>query len=134
MLGFVDGGVAIAHIGKPRRHGCDREVLGRDVGELVPGDRCRDRRTRPGPDAVGRGNRAIAGVLVVVDEDALAALLLPPAGRDLAWHAPFELTPECDRRTTHFRERPAARDPNVDVDTSASRGLRETRVAKLVQK
>src|ERR687891_956353 len=33
----------------------------------------------------------------------------------------------------NVRERPAARDPNIDVDTSASRGLWETRIAKLVQ-
>src|SRR6266545_2982011 len=70
---------------KARGHGRDRAVLRRDFGELVPGDRCGDRRARRRPDAVGRGNRAIAGVLVVVDEDALAALLLPPVGRDLAW-------------------------------------------------
>ena len=83
--GFVDRGVAIADLGKARGHGRDREVLGRDLGELVPRDRCGDRRARLRPDAVGGGDRAIAGVLVVVDEDALAALLLPPLGRDLAW-------------------------------------------------
>src|SRR4029453_16136702 len=83
--GFVDRGVAIAQLGKARGHGRDREVLRRDFGELVPRDRCGDRRARFRPDAVGRGNRAIAGVLVVVDEDALAALFLPPVGRGLAW-------------------------------------------------
>ena len=81
---IVDRGVAIAHLGKARGHRRDREVLGHDLGELVPGHRRGDRRTRLRPHAVGRGDRAIARILVVVDEDALAALLLPPLGRHLA--------------------------------------------------
>src|SRR3954447_18983259 len=126
MDGFVDRGVAIAYLGKARRHGRDREVLRRDFSELVPRDRCRNRRPRLRPDAVGRGNRAVPGVLVVVDEDALAALLLPPVGRDLSWQTPLELTPEGDRGVANVRERPAAFDPDIYVDTSASRRLRET--------
>src|SRR5256885_5423111 len=34
----------------------------------------------------------------------------------------------------NVRKRPSARDPDVYVDTSASRGLRETCIAELVQK
>src|SRR5207342_2152330 len=37
------------------------------------------------------------------------------------------------RGMANVRERPAALDPDVHVDPSPSRGLRETRVAKLVQ-
>ncbi len=85
------------------------------------------------PDAVGRGDRAIARVLVVVDEDPLAALLLPPLGRHLVGEAPLELTPERDRRVADVGERPARLDPDVDVDASAARGLREAGVAELVQ-
>ena len=80
----VDRRVQVADLGEARRHRRDREVLGRDVGQLVPGHRRRHRRARLRPDAVGRGDRAVAGVLVVVDEDALAALLLPPLRRHLA--------------------------------------------------
>src|SRR5262249_57725087 len=86
-----------------------------------------------GPDAVGRGDRAVAGVLVVVDEDALAALLLPPLGRHLAREAPLELPPEGDRRVADVGERPARLDPDVDVDAAAPRGLREADVAEIVE-
>jgi hypothetical protein len=41
---------------------------------------------------VGRGRS------VVVDEDALAALLLPPLRRDLAGHPALQLAAEGDRR------------------------------------
>ena len=74
----VDRGVAVADLGEAGRHGRDREVLGLDLGELVPRHGRGDRRARLRPHAVGRGDGAVAGVLVVVDEDALAALLLPP--------------------------------------------------------
>ena len=60
-----------------------REVVGRDVGDLVPAQRSRHRGARVGADRVGRGDRAVAGHLVVVDEDLLAALLLPPLHGDL---------------------------------------------------
>ena len=131
--GIVDRGVAIAHLGEARGHRRDREVLGRDLGELVPRDRRGDRRARLRPHAVGRGDGAIARVLVVVDEDALAALLLPPLRRHLARQPPLELAPEGDRGVADVRERPARLDPDVDVDASASRGLREAGVAELVQ-
>ena len=131
--GVVDRGVAIAHLGEARGHRRDREVLGRDLGELVPGHRRGDRRARLRPDAVGRGDRAVAGVLVVVDEDALAALLLPPLGRHLARQAPLELAPEGDRGVADVGERPARLDPDVDVDAAAARGLREAGVAELVR-
>src|SRR5204862_4285879 len=99
-----------------------------------PGHRCGYRRTRLGPYAVGGGDGAIARVLVVVDEDALPALLLPPLGRHLARQTPLELTPEGDRGVAHVGERPAWLDPDVYVDAPASGGLRETDAAKLVEK
>ena len=98
-----------------------------------PSQRRRDRRARLRPDAVGRGDRAVAGVLVVVDEDALAALLLPPLRGHLAGQPPLELAPERDRRVADVGERPARLDPHVDVHAAAARGLREARVAELAQ-
>src|SRR5439155_11035181 len=119
--------------GEARRHRRDGEVLGRDLGDLVPRYRCRDRGTLLRSDAVRGGDRAIARVLVVVDEDALAALLLPPLRGDLAGQTPFELAPERDRGVANICKRPPALDPDVYVDTSASGGLGEAGVAELVQ-
>src|SRR4051794_32837526 len=98
--------MAVAYVGKARGHRRDREVLRRDVGELVPRQGRRHRRTRLRPDAVGGGDGAIARILVVVDEDALAALLLPPVGRHLTRQAPLELAPKGDRGMADIRERP----------------------------
>ncbi len=130
---LVDRGVAVAHLGEAGGHGLDREILRHRVRELLPGQRRGDRRAGLRPDAVGRGDRAIACVLVVVDEDALAALLLPPLGGHLARQAPLELAPEGDRGVTDVREGPARLDPNVDVYAPASRRLGESDVAELVQ-
>src|SRR5207253_11497865 len=53
----------------------------------------------PGPgvgaDRVGGGDGAVTGHLVVVDEDPLAALLLPPVHRDLVRHP-------ADRKSTRL--------------------------------
>src|SRR5439155_18124648 len=86
-----------------------------------------------GTHAVGRGDRAIAGVLVVVDEDALAALLLPPLGRYLARHPALELAAERDRRVPHVGEGPTRLQPHVDVDAAAPGRLREAGVAELAE-
>src|ERR687891_325198 len=80
-----------------------------------------------------RRARTVASVLVVVDEDALAALLLPPLRRHLPRQAPLQLAAEGDRRVADVRERPARLDPDVDVDAPASRGLRKAGVAEVAQ-
>src|SRR5205823_10281151 len=72
----VDALLDVAELGEARRHRRQREVLGLERVELVPAERRRDGRVGTGADGVGRGDRPVAGVLVVVDEDALAALLL----------------------------------------------------------
>ena len=54
------------------------------VGDLVPGQRHRDPRVGRRPDGVGRRHRPVLGVLVVVEEHAVA-LLLPPLAR---WRGP----------------------------------------------
>ena len=126
-------GVEVAALGEARGHRRHGEVLGRDLGQLVPGDRRGDRRARLGPDAVGRGDRAVAGVLVVVDEDALAALLLPPLRRHLPGQPPLQLAPEGDRGVTDVGERPARLDADVDVHAAAARRLRVAGEAEVAE-
>src|SRR6188472_1761396 len=98
MYDRVDRLVRISNLGETGGHRRDREVLRLDGGELVPGERRRHRRPRLRPDAVRRGNRPVARILVVVDEDPLSALLLPPLRGHLSWTPPLELAPEGDRR------------------------------------
>ena len=113
------------------RHRDEREVLGLDVGQLVPGDGRRDRRVGPRPHRVRRGDRAVAGVLVVVDEHLLAPLLLPPRGRDELGRAPLDLARERERAAAHDRELPLRLDPAGDVDAAVARRLRPAGVADL---
>ena len=133
MRDVVDRRVPVAHVRESGRHRRNGEVLRRDAAELVPCDRRRYRRPGLGPHAVGRRDRPIAGVLVVVDEDPLAALLLPPLGRHAIRQAPFELAAERDRGVTDVGEGPARLDPHVDVDAAAARSLGKPDVAEVVQ-
>src|SRR5205085_11275914 len=86
-------GVAVL---EPIGHG--EEVILAGVGhvlQLAPRHRRRDRRARDRAEGVRRGDGAVAVVLVVVHEDALAPLLLPPRRGDPAV-ALLELAPEAD--------------------------------------
>ena len=118
---------------EPLAHRRDREVLGLDVRQLVPGDRRRHRRVRPRAHRVGRGDRPVAGVLVVVDEDLLAALLLPPRGRDDVGQPPLDLARERERAAPHHAEPPVRLDAAEDVDAAVPGRLRPAGVPDLVE-
>src|SRR5690606_16617057 len=90
--------------------------------ELLPRQRCAHRCSGPCPQAPCARDRAVAVVLVEVDEDAFAALLLPPRDRD-AVVAALELATEADRRVAHVLEGVPRLDPHVDVDAAVAAGL-----------
>jgi hypothetical protein len=73
----VHTGMGIADFGEAPRHGEHGKVGRVAVGHLIPGKRRRDARIGQGADGVGRAGRPILGILVVVEEDAVA-LFLPP--------------------------------------------------------
>ena len=66
--------------------------------DLVPEERRRHAPVRRGPYRVHAGDRAVLGVLVVVEEDALA--LHPPLARRQPGGAPFDLAREGERSRT----------------------------------
>src|SRR5919197_4102150 len=72
-------------------------------------------------------------VLVVVDEDAPAALLLPPRGGDQLWAAALELASRRDGCRPHLVRVPPRLEADVDVQPAVSRGLRVANDAELVQ-
>ena len=77
-----------------------------------------------GPHGVGGSDRAVARVLVVVEEHrTVRSLLLPPLGRHAPGHATLELTPDRDRGMPDVDELPARLDAHVDVHALAARGL-----------
>ena len=124
-------GLDVAALREPRRHRLEREVLGLDVRQLVPGDGRGDRRVRPASHRVRGGDRAVARILVVVDEDLLAALFLPPGGGHKLGQPPLDLTRERERAAAHHREFPARLDPAGDVDAAIAGGLRPADPAHL---
>src|ERR1700733_9502735 len=133
MRTLVDLGVAVPDLGESGGHRRDGEILGPDLGELLPVEWGRDGRAWLGPDAVGRRDCPVARVLVVVDEDPLAAFLLPPARRDLIGEAPLELPAEGDRRVADVGKRPSRVDPDVDVNTAPAGGLGKAAVAQVLK-
>ena len=73
------------------RHRENCQLVRVDPLQLVPGERCGDPGVGDRSDRVGGGDRMVAGVLVVVDEDAGASFFFPPfGGRDLG-HPSFDL-------------------------------------------
>src|SRR5262245_36879319 len=119
----IDVGVPITQPGEARRHGAQREVLGTARRELLPGDGCRDARVGLRTDRVRTRHRAILGVLIVVDEDAVALLLPPLAGRQTRGTA-LDLARESERRAPNLVERPATLKADVHVHAARTRGLR----------
>ncbi len=98
-------------------------AAGSHARHLVPGQRRRHARVRQRPDRVGGRDGAVLGVLVVVDEDPVP-LLLPPLRRGQVGSAPLDLPRHRHRRPAHVGERPAGRDPRVDVHAARPRRLR----------
>ena len=112
---------ASPRVGDELGHGAHGEVRrGSTDRELVPGHRHRHRRARQRPRAVGRGDGAVAAGLVEVDEDALAALLLPPRRGDEVGQPPLELAGDADDAVPHVEELVGRRDPGVDVHAAVA--------------
>ena len=100
------------------------------LGQVLPGQRRRDRSAQHRPQRVRRGDRPVAAVLVEVHEDPLSPLLLPPRGGDLVV-TPLELAAEADRRVPDVDELPRRPDPDVDVHAPVAAGLHEAGDAEL---
>ena len=114
--------VGVAFRREPCRHRQHREVPRLRRRNLLPAQRRRHPRIGQRTHAVGRGGRAVLGILVVVEKDAVP-LLFPPLGggqlRGAALHGPRQR--QC--RATNLREAPARLDPHVDVHAARAAGL-----------
>src|SRR5581483_6995678 len=98
-----------------------------------PRDRRRDLRAGTRAHGPRAEDGLVRRVLVVVDEDASAALLLPPRGRDQVRPATLELARDGDRRGAHLEGVPARLEPDVDVQPAVSGRLRVAGDPELVQ-
>src|SRR5438477_12018766 len=111
----IDAGVRIANLRESRRHCLHREVGGIADDDLVPRDGCGDARIGLRPHGVRRGYGAILGVLVVVDEHAVA-LFLPPFAGGQRRRPALHLARERERRAAHLDECPAPLEADDDVN------------------
>jgi len=110
-----------------RRSGTVKRLYRRGVGdrgELLPGHRRRE----PAPPGIGRSEYADAIVrsrqfLVVVDEDPLAPLLLPPGRGPHRRRASRARGRSRSRRAVTSTNSPARLDPDEDVDPAVAAGL-----------
>src|SRR4029453_12254379 len=111
----------------------DRQLVRGERVDLVPRERSRN---------LGAGTRAyrpraedglVRRVLVVVDEDAPAALLLPPRRGDQLGVAALELTRGGNRRGPHLVGVPARLEPDVDVEAGVPGRLRVADDPQLVE-
>ena len=93
------------------------------VGTSVPAERHRDAGVGRRPDGVDRRDRPVLGVLVVVEEDAVA-LLLPPLRRRDRRGPPLDVAGDGQGGAAHLGVGPAPLDPDVDVDAARAGGLR----------
>src|SRR5689334_6349927 len=73
------------------------------VANLVPRQRRRHARVRLWPYRVGARNRTILGVLVVIEEHAVA-LFFPPLARRKTWRASLHLARKRQCRPPHLAE------------------------------
>src|ERR1043166_10179311 len=110
----VDLPVRVADLCEALRDGGKREGLRLDGGHFVPVERRGDARVGGRTDRVGRRDRAVLGVLVVVQEDAVA-LLLPRFARGELRRAALDLASQGERGGTDLLEGPARMDAHVDV-------------------
>src|SRR5512133_2119288 len=114
----VDRGPRVAVALQPARDARERELVGMDVVELLPGDRRRDLGARAGAHRPRPEDRLVRRVLVVVDEDPLPALLLPPRGGEDVGTAALELARRGHRGEANGIGVPARGQPDVDVQSS----------------
>src|SRR4029453_16590960 len=123
---LIEGSPRVSNFGEPTWHRTNGEVFGGDVAQLLPGQRRRDHCCRRWPDGVGRGDGPIPSHLIEIHENAGAALLLPPAHRDVVRHPTGELAAECDYRMRGFDKAVRGLNGHEHVNPSTPTGLGES--------
>src|SRR5271168_1883795 len=104
-----------------------------DLVDLVPVQRRRYLGAWPGPDGPGAEDRLVRRVLVEVDEDALAALLLPPGRGNQVRPPAFQFARDRHGRAAHLVGVPARLEPDVDVEAAITGRLGVTGHASVGQ-
>ena len=112
----------VAALGEEVGHGEDGEVGGVGVGDFVPVEWGGDAGVGERADGVGAGGGAVFGVLVVVEEDAVA-FFLPPLGAGEGGDAALDGACEGKGGAADFGEGPTGMDADVDVHAAGAAGF-----------
>ncbi len=131
--GRVHRGVRVAYGGEAGGHGEDGEVGGVAIGDFVPVEGRGDAGVGERTDGVGGAGGAVFGVLVVVEEDAVA-FLFPPFGGGEGGDAFFDGAGEGERGLADLGEGPSGVDADVDVDAAGAGGFGPSLEADLGEK
>src|SRR5579862_391163 len=130
LRSVADACPGVAAVADKLRNCSDRQALGIDRVDVVPGERG----GHLSPDARSSKPRAkdrlVRSVLIEVDEDLFSPLFFPPVRGDQLRVSSFELSCERHRTRTDLVTRPASFKPDVDMDTPIAGGLRVTRHAQ----
>src|ERR671918_465884 len=118
---------------QPFGDGLDGQLVGVQDVDLVPRERRRHLRAAARTYRPRAEDGLVRRVLVVVDEDALAALLLPPRGGDQLGAPALELAGGSDRRRSHLVGVPVRFESDVDMDAAIPGGLRVADDPELVE-
>src|SRR5437764_5304757 len=113
-MALVDGRRRIADLPHAGGNGVQPELRGLDVRNLVPLEWAGDAGIGGRADGVGGRHRAVARVLVVVDEDPVS-LLLPPLARRELRDPSLDLAGEGERRAPDLGDSVFGLDPDVVV-------------------
>ena len=122
---LVHGGVGVAEGGEAGGDGEDGEVGGVAGGDFVPMEGRGDAGIGQGANGVGGAGGAVLGVLVVVEEDAVA-FFFPPLGTGEGGDAALDGAGEGDGGAADLGEGPAGRKADVDVHAAGAAGFRPT--------
>src|SRR5690606_10518787 len=116
---IIDVGVQVTEVGEALRHTPDGEVGRLTVPDLVPPHRRTHQALRHATDRVGRGDRVVPRILVVVDEEfGGVAVLAPPRRGDVVGRATLDLPSKGERSATYVGEAVLRGHPDVDVKTA----------------
>ncbi len=120
---IIHSRMRIAQLRESRGNRQDGEIGRVAIGNFIPIERRRYARVGDGSDRIRRAGSSILGVLVIVEEYAVA-FLLPPLGTGQDGNPALHCSRKRYGRAPNFGEGPARLDPRINVHSARAASLR----------
>ncbi len=130
--GEIHARVRIAHLCESPGHGQHRKIRRLAIWHLVPKKRRGNAGIRQRPHRIRRARCPILGVLVVVEEYAVA-FLFPPFRTGQCGHTPLHRPRQRQRCAAHFAKSPARFDAHIHMHAARAAGLGPTAKPELFE-